>query len=74
VVSKRKNSNIAVQGAFNIPRSIPITGPLTFLSASFEFHRLAKDDPNGVRMDAGRAIEVALGSCFAKNIVSSMMQ
>lgn len=52
--------------AFNIPKSIPITGPLTFLSASSEFHRLAKDDPNGVRMEAGRVIEVALGSYFVK--------
>jgi hypothetical protein len=65
-----KIANIAIRGAFNIPKSIPITGPLTFLSASSEFHRLAKDDPNGVRMDAGRVIEVALGSCFAKNMLA----
>lgn len=50
--------------AVNIPKSIPMTGPLTFLSASSEFHRLVNDDPKGVRRGAERVTDdVALGSC-----------
>lgn len=53
----------------NIPKSIPMTGPLTFLSASSEFHRLVNDDPNGVRRGAERETdEVALGSCWVRKI------
>ena len=49
--------------ADNLPRSIPMTGPLTFLSASSAYFR-TNDDPYGVRrMFAERvADEVTRGS------------
>lgn len=45
-----------------VPKSIPITGPLTFLSASSEFHRL--NDAFGARriVDDRVAEDVARGS------------
>jgi hypothetical protein len=55
-----------------IPKSIPMTGPRTFLSASSEYF-LTKDEPSGVRSRfADRvAVDVARGSYSESTSVHS---
>jgi hypothetical protein len=47
--------------ADDLPKSIPMTGPLIFLSPPSELYR-TKEDPNGARIEDRVAEEVALGS------------
>jgi hypothetical protein len=62
-VSMRLKFSSSCKGQ-NLPKSIPMTGPLTFLSASSEYF-LTNDGPSGVRRRfADRVAEdVARGSC-----------
>ena len=56
--------SVFVATSDNLPKSIPMTGPRTFLSAASELHR-TKDEPRGVRkrFEERVAEEVARGSC-----------
>jgi len=49
-------------GKEDLPKSIPMTGPLTFLSASSEFHRLNDAFGARSRVDDLVAEDVARGS------------
>jgi hypothetical protein len=62
-VSMRSKFSSSAKGQ-DLPKSIPMTGPLTFFSASSEYF-LTNDEPSGVRRRFAERVaeDVARGSC-----------
>jgi len=58
-----------------VPRSIPITGPLTFSSLSiFSAYDLLNDELMGALYAEERRVDVARGAALRMNLVDSMAE